>query len=175
MSHRDQTEHFVAELTAKQNRLYAYIMALLPNPESARDVLQETNMVLWRKSGEFVPGTDFGAWAAKIAYFQVLSHRKRRRQDRHVFDDGLLADLAQEVQLLDQPDDRQQAMRHCLDRLPGPERELVRMRYADGGSVKRMADHFGRSVGAVSQSLYRIRQALTDCIELTLRAGDREA
>ncbi len=58
---------------ACQDRVYTYTRTLLPNAENARDVLQETNIVLWRKRNEFKPGTDFVAWACKVAYYQALS------------------------------------------------------------------------------------------------------
>ncbi|MBI1370773.1 MAG: sigma-70 family RNA polymerase sigma factor [Planctomycetes bacterium] len=167
------TEQFVADLTAYQSRLYAYICAIMGGADQAHDVLQETNMVLWRKAGEFEPGTDFGAWAAKIAYFQVLAHRKRRSGDRHVFSDDLLVDIADEFDRQNPTiDERQTALRQCMDKLPAMERDMVRQRYEAGGSVKRIAAQIGRSVGAVSQSLYRIRAALAECVERTITGGE---
>jgi len=64
---------FVQLLTAHQRSLYLYIITLLPNPADVDDVLQSTNMVLWSKADEFVPGTDFGAWARRVAHFEVLA------------------------------------------------------------------------------------------------------
>jgi DNA-directed RNA polymerase specialized sigma24 family protein len=46
----------------------------------ARDVLLETNLVLWQKIGEFEPGSNFGAWARKIAYFQALAFLRDRKR-----------------------------------------------------------------------------------------------
>ena len=64
---------FVRLLTGQQRQLYLYIIALLPNPTDVDDVLQATNMVLWSKADEFEPGSDFGAWARRVAHFEVLA------------------------------------------------------------------------------------------------------
>ncbi|MDF1745393.1 MAG: sigma factor, partial [Gimesia sp.] len=51
MDQSDNTEQFVQQLTENQNRLYGYVYSLLGDHSRAEDVLQETNLVLWRKIG----------------------------------------------------------------------------------------------------------------------------
>jgi len=51
-----------------------------------------------------------------------------------------------------------------MEKLPEAQRRLVADRYADALSVGAIAEASGRSVGAVSQTLYRIRQDLLACI-----------
>ena len=60
--------------------------------------MQETNAVLWRKAHEFKLGTNFGAWMLRVAYFQVMAHRRKITRDRLVFDDDFLADIADDAQ-----------------------------------------------------------------------------
>jgi RNA polymerase sigma-70 factor, ECF subfamily len=91
------TEHFVRSLTEYQSRLYAYIVAMLGDADAAGDVFQNTNVAIWRKAAEYTEGTNFWAWTSRIAHFEVLAFRKRRQRDRHVFDDGLLANIAEEA------------------------------------------------------------------------------
>ena len=64
------TESFVSDLTNSQARLFAYILSLLRNSEEARDVLQETNLVLWKKLEEYSEIVSFEAWSTKVAYFK---------------------------------------------------------------------------------------------------------
>ena len=56
MPTQDPTEHFIQSLTESQNRLYGYIYSLVGDHHAAADVLQECNLVLWRKFGEFREG-----------------------------------------------------------------------------------------------------------------------
>jgi RNA polymerase sigma-70 factor (ECF subfamily) len=87
-------KEFVFQLTDWQGRLFGYLMSLLGN---VHDVLQETNLVLWRKIDGFEPGTDFAAWARSVAYFQSLAFLRDRKRDRHIFDDDLLQQIADDA------------------------------------------------------------------------------
>lgn len=166
-------DQFVQCLTANQGRLYAYILSLLPDADRAHDVLQQTNLVLWRKAGEFTANTRFVPWACKIAWYEVLSHRRDQRRERLRFDDGLLEQLAGENELAaaeSDDDARQLALRKCLGELPSRQRELLESRYSGTHSVQSLAKQAGRSVGSISQTLYRIRQGLLGCIEQRIAA-----
>jgi RNA polymerase sigma-70 factor, ECF subfamily len=162
----DPSSHFADQLIAIQRGLYAYILTLLPSPGEASDVLQETNMVLWRDSAKFQPGTDFRAWAYRVAYFQVLAQRRKAQRDRLRFDDALLKDLAQGLEQ-ESPETEEEALvlRDCLDKLPESDRDLIAYRYDAGVSVKLMATKLRQSPNAVAVRLYRIRQALLDCVQ----------
>ena len=169
-----RTERYVQQLTDCQSRLYAYILMLLPDHAAAADVLQETNLVLWRKAGEFVEGTEFGAWACRIAHYQVLASFRDKGRDRLVFDQQLLNDLSAEAETLSgELSDRRRILRLCMSRLGDRQRELLGRRYESGWSIKQIAREFGQSPGAVATSLYRTRNELLLCIQESLHAEDQ--
>lgn len=169
MNSSDRTEQFVQLLTDSQDRLFAYILSLLPNPERARDVLQETNLVLWRKSEDYSPGTSFTAWACKTAYFQVLAYRRDRMRDKHVFDEELLRDLAERSSgVLESYDRRQSALSACMEKLSPRQQHLIRSRYVDRCSVTQIAERAAVSAPSIVMALHRVRQKLMDCIERSL-------
>lgn len=161
----DPAHRFAQQLTAAQSRLYAYIFSLLPDADRAQDVLQEANLVMLRKSAEYPPSSDFVAWACKVAYYEVLSHRRDRARDRHRFDEAFLARIAEATRArADGFDDRRRALHACLKTLTADQRDLLTRRYAPRGSVKEISLQLGRPVGSISQSLYRIRHLLLDCV-----------
>lgn len=169
----EKTEQFVSLLAGAQNRVFAYIVSLLGDPNWADDVLQETNLVLWRKAQEYKPGTPFDAWACRVAYFQVLAARRDAGRDRLLFDDNMLESLAgQAEQRAGTWDDFRSALRVCLEKLSGPQRDMLRRRYGEGITVTEIAKQDNDSSGAVSSALYRIRQSLMTCIRRTLRQED---
>lgn len=169
----ENSDQFVQELTASQNSLYGYILSLLPDRAAAQDVLQEVSLTAWQKRADFTPGTSFFAWASKIAYFHVLSHRRKMSRDRLVFDDEVLDYLAErQAERDDEMDRRGMALKNCLAKLPVGQKELIEQRYAKGGSVQHIAETQGKSVGAISQTLYRIREALLKCVEQNLAQED---
>lgn len=159
-------EQFVRDLTSHQHRLYGLILSMMPDPDLARDVLQETNVVIWEKFREFTPDTNFGAWAAKIAYYQVTAHRKSRGRDRHIFDDELISVLNTETELVSSgSDERAQALDSCLDHLEVRDRELLRLRYTKGNTVADLAAMIGKTPSATRVALFRLRHVLLECVQ----------
>jgi RNA polymerase sigma-70 factor, ECF subfamily len=174
MQPNQRSERFVEMIIDHQRRLCAYILTLLPDPNQAYDVLQQTNLVLWRDADRFDEGTNFFAWACRVAYFQVLDYRERSQRDRLRFGDALLDMLTAEFESDGQCEsDRLAAMRECVESLPAGQRDLLGRRYQEDESVANIAATTGRTSGAISAGLYRIRMALLDCIQrrLVARSG----
>ncbi len=137
-------EPFVRRLTECQSRLYAYVLALLPDPTSANEVLGETNVTLWRKAAEFQEGSNFGAWAVRVAHFEVMAFRKRRHNDRHVFDNDLISGLAANAESATEGmEDKRRALRTCLEKLPAADRRIIDERYEAETPVQKIASAGG--------------------------------
>ena len=71
------SEAFVSELTSHQTAMLAFIRALMPGSSGARDLLQEVNIILWQKRGQFEAGTSFKAWSFQVIRYHLLNHRRR--------------------------------------------------------------------------------------------------
>ena len=160
-------ERFVSLLSSAQSGLYRHIYSLLPHPDLVDDVLQETNIVLWRKADEFDDSKDFMPWARTIARYQVLAALRDKSRDRLVLDEKLINLLSDELEEdLQSSTPRMRALEDCLSRLSGKKRDLILNRYREGSSVEQIALSHKRPVGSISQALYRIRQTLMKCVEL---------
>jgi RNA polymerase sigma-70 factor (ECF subfamily) len=171
----DRVAEFLELYSSHYPRLQFYVTALLPTANDASDVLQETSMVLWRKFDSFEIGTNFFAWACKIARFQVMKYRERQGRSARLFDTSLLEKLAVEA-----CDERMvqgvplQALENCLGKLAEGDRALIRQRYQPNTTVQQLASDIGRSANSVSKSLGRIRRVLLECIDRTLALEGRE-
>ena len=164
-----RVEEFVRLLGQNQRRLFLYVRTLVPNPLDAEEVLQNTNLVLWREFGQFQAGTNFAAWACRVALNQVLAWRKKRQRDRLEFTDEFLVAVAREAEeRADVLEDRCRALAGCLEKLPRDQRELIRLRYDEGGSIESVARQARRTVDATYRALSRIRHTLHDCVTRTL-------
>ena len=64
-----RTEEFVELSSSHQRQLLGYIFTLVGNMDDAEDLLQQTNLILWRKFDDYQPGTDFIRWACYVAAF----------------------------------------------------------------------------------------------------------
>lgn len=171
----DRVAEFLELYSTHYPRLQFYVIALLPTANDASDVLQETSMVLWRKFDEFELGTNFFAWACKIARFQVMKHHERQGRSARLFDTCLLEKLAAEA--CDEKVVRGvplQALENCLGKLSEMDRSLIRRRYQPGTTVHQLAADVGRTANSLSKSLGRIRRALLECIDRTLAHEARD-
>jgi len=167
-------DEFVRLLAQNQRRLFLYVRTLVPNHADAEEVLQNTNLVLWREFGTFEPGTNFAAWSCRVALNQVLAWRKKRQRDRLQFSDELLALVATAAEdAADALEEHSRALAGCLEKLPAEQRELVRLRYAEGGAIEAVAAAARRSVEATYRALSRIRHALHECVTRTLARETR--
>ena len=170
MPTQDPTEHFIQSLTESQNRLYGYIYSLVGDHHAAADVLQECNLVLWRKCGEFREGSEFIPWAFGIARFQVMAHlRDAKRKQARFVDADLVELLHEEVEAqAGQFEEMRAALRQCVSKLAPSSRDLVESRYFRKLAIQVIADETERNLSAVKVALLRVRQALRECIERQL-------
>jgi RNA polymerase sigma-70 factor (ECF subfamily) len=171
MSRSETTAEFIALLTSHQSRLFAYVLSMVGDRQQAMDVMQETNIVLWRKADQFKLGTNFGAWMLKVAYYQVMEHRRKlNKQALFIADEEFLTQLSEEVvedtEVLEQ---QQAALRTCLQKLPDRQRDIVRRRYSEGASIKAVADQLGLAASAIKQTLFRARCSLIDCVKFRMK------
>jgi len=159
---------YLAKVTAAQRSLYGMIITLVRHAADADDVLQETNLVLWRKAAEYDPNREFMPWAMQIARIQSRSHLSKR-QRLPLSDSDLLDRIAAAaLSAQGEADDRRLALARCLQKLPERHRVLVSSRYEPGASVNAIAAVRGTQPKAVSEMLRRIRRTLLECIERTL-------
>jgi RNA polymerase sigma-70 factor (ECF subfamily) len=167
-------ERFVRLLGRYQQRVYSFILTLVPHWADADEVLQETNIVLWRKFSEFKPDTDFVRWANQVAYFEVLKFRRRQQKDHLFFSDAFVEEVAAEVMEMSETLQLQRdRLAGCLQKLSDRDRTLIHLRYDEGSSVKRVAEQLGRSADSVYKSLGRVRRMLIDCIHREKMAEER--
>lgn len=162
-------ERFLKALTASQGRLQAYLFCLLGDIHDANSVLQETNLVIWRKVEEFNEIKSFNAWSREIAYFQALAFLRDRKRDRLIFSQDVIDNLACQRDDIDF-DERRLALRNCVAELHERWRQLIYQRYSENKQISQIADELQKSEGAVKMSLRRIRQTLLECVSKRLEA-----
>jgi RNA polymerase sigma-70 factor (ECF subfamily) len=163
------TAEFLRLYSAHQSRIFAYIFTLLPNWHDSEEVFQEMSVVLWRAFGSFQPGTDFRAWAFKVAFNQVLTFRKRCKRAAMLPGPEVMEAIAGEVSQASAVLDAQlAALAGCVEKLPSRSREILDRCYQQGARTRQVAQELGRPEGTIYKALTRIRQWLFDCIQKTV-------
>lgn len=166
---RPPSEEFVQLFTRNQRRLYLFILAQVGGAQDAEDILQETNLIIWAKYHQFKIDTNFFAWSAQIAKYEVLKYRQRRGRDKLRFTDEFVEAVSRDViQRSEEFERRRLALDQCLQKLRPRDRTLIHQRYQPGQRGKHVARDLGRPANSVYQSLGRIRRSLLECIQRRL-------
>jgi RNA polymerase sigma-70 factor, ECF subfamily len=170
----DLATRYVELLTAHQRKLHAYISTLMLGDTAAADVLQDTNIDLWSKAGEFDFERPFLPWAFAFARQRVMAFRKSQSRSRLLFSDAAMARIDEEcTRLAGEADSRLAALQNCLKKLNGQQRYLIGERYNAKTSVKLLAAQLGETAHNVASQLHRIRMALARCVDATMAAEER--
>lgn len=165
-SEHERHAQFLRHYAESEVALHTFVRSLVPTRQMASEVMQDVILVLWEK---FDAAADFQGWAFGVAKNVALRHLRRQSRDRHVFDDELVNQLADDaVTLVPVHHGHREALERCLDKLPAAQRELVLTAYTKGTRMDELATRRGQTPMALYKLLHRIRQALLECVERTL-------
>ena len=170
------TEAFVRLLAHNQYEIHSFILTLVPHWADADDVMQATSIVLWRKFDRFQPGTDFVAWACRVARLEVQNFRRVKGRDRLLFNDALLQSLGEvRLSMGNELEAERELLNGCITRLKPDDHELIRRCYGQKAiNAKQVAVELGRPVNTVYKALIRIRRNLYECVQRAAKARDRQ-
>jgi RNA polymerase sigma-70 factor, ECF subfamily len=169
----DRSTHFIRLLTSCQPNLYAYIATMVLGDAAASDILQETNLQLWKQADEYDFDRPFLPWAFGFARQRVMAFRKTCSRSRLVFDDVTVSLIDDRVtSSVSEIEDRLSALQQCLKKLKSDQAELIRERYVNKTAVTTLAERLNTTAHNVSSQLHRIRKILAKCVEFTLLAEE---
>ena len=154
-------------LARNQKKLYDYIMFVVRDPELANDVFQETfvKVITRLQEGKYTDSGKFSFWLYRIAH-NVIMDTFREQKSLHVIEPTAGNDLSKlksdNIMDINRENEFVNAqvlrdVRHIMDSLPAPEREVVYMRFYQELSFKEIAETTGVSINT---SLGRMRYAL---------------
>lgn len=165
-------EQFARAFVQHQDRVYGYIVTLLPNRHDAEDVFQQTSLILWQKWEQFDPERNFLSWACGIARFEVRNFLRRKGRSRVVLNEHLMDELAElrneELPLLTE---RRGLLADCMKKLDFVARELIERAYAGRESMDIIAQQFRTTPNALYLRMRKIRRELMECVN---RGAGRE-
>ena len=154
-------------LARNQQKLYNYILFVVRDPELANDVFQETfvKVITRLQEGRYSDSGKFSFWLSKIAH-NVIMDSYRQQKSEHIIEASQDNDLnklrTQDLMEINRENEYvnsqiMQDVRHLMDTLPAPQREVVYMRYYQDLSFREIAEATGVSINT---SLGRMRYAL---------------
>ena len=167
---RSRAETFLELLNESEGCLGRYTLMMVPNFQDAADILQESKIVMWRNFDDFEIGTNFGAWARKVIYYQVLKYRRHPDRKSLPFSEETLQLLDADAYAMGENlEFRCELLADCIEQLPEEHRQILDFRYRDESPVEEIANSVNRTSGAVYRVLSRIRKTLRDCVSRSIR------
>jgi RNA polymerase sigma-70 factor (ECF subfamily) len=166
--HQNQ-ERFLKLLMLNDKGIYIYILSIIRNASDADDIMQETTAVMWRKFSNFTVGMDFTAWGMTIARYQMLSYFKKQKNSKVRYSENLTRSIEQEVkEAIPGMEDRLDALKNCVKKLDDSQRNLLKMRYEEGITIKNIGAYISKSTSTAFYSLSIIHKLLFQCVRRTL-------
>lgn len=159
-------EQFLRLLMSNQEKIYAYILALVHNSNDAEDIMQNVTTVMWRKYDTFKPGTSFIAWGIGISRLLIKKFFEQNRRSKLSFSSDLEEKLAMITaeKLTSEGNSLLEILKECLKKLNPRNHELIRMRYVEKKTVKQIADERGIAPHTMYRIMGKIHETLHRCI-----------
>src|SRR6185295_5758843 len=169
-------ETLVKNLLQYKRVLEGMLFAMTGDAAAAEDLYQEMAILMTRKRDSADEDCKFVAWGRQIALNLVRDWRKKLARGKvQTLDDDVLEAVAgafesgTESAAESDWDARADALRLCAEKLSERDRTLLRRRYEQSVPIDQLAAELSMSRGAVDTSLYRLRRALHDCVEMRLQ------
>lgn len=170
---------FITAFVKDQARIYRFIATLVTCRADAEDLMQAVTISLWERWKDFDPERGaFVAWAMGIAHNHVRNYfRSVERRRKHVVFDEVLVEKMSEaaVEHAELIDEKVEALRVCVEKLPGQQRTLVDQYYRRSGSVGDLARSLELSRNTLLRRMALIRKCLWKCITRQVGREARQA
>lgn len=161
---------FEASCLPLQQELFGVAMRIARDPDTAKDLVQETLLRAMCAWDSFQPGSNLRAWLFRILTNSFINgYRKRRRHQKFAVErpgDAVAAlygtdqDYVDDVAVALSADELSDEVKRALDHL-GPEyRDVVERADLRGEKYKDIADATGVPIGTVMSRLFRARRVL---------------
>jgi RNA polymerase sigma-70 factor, ECF subfamily len=154
--------------------VYALILRMVHEAETAEDLAQEVFVKAYRHLASYDPRRKFASWLFKVAHNSTIDHLRRAQLDtvplaaEQEDGGGLLAVLAdtsaESPAAAAERRDMARALDRAIARLRPEYREAVVLRYVEGLAYQEICEVLGLPVGTVKTNLHRARKELAEAM-----------
>jgi RNA polymerase sigma-70 factor (ECF subfamily) len=136
---------------------------VLRNAGAVEEVLDDTMMVVWRRAGDFQPGSRVSSWVFAIAYRQALRSLPRR-PDAVEYHEQLEVGGGSNPEVQQQQGQLRSGLDHALLRLSPEQRAALELTYYWGHSCAEVAEILQCPVDTVKTRMFYGRRRLREML-----------
>jgi len=154
-----------------QTMLSAFLYSLVEDWEIVEEALQESAVFICARWQDFVPGSNFNAWARTVSRMRCREVLQRKRRSSAQSLDSVLGCVAEPVREEVWEEHGTYSARHkealskCLTSLSEQHRRVIVMHYEEKMQCDGIAKRLQKSVESIYMTLTRIRKRLRQCVE----------
>ena len=149
--------------------VYTLAMRMVKNKEEAEEVAQDTFIKAYKSLAKFKGESKFSTWIYKVAYNTCLDRLKKiKRQYNTVAIDEYTEHQVKSIDnALDkiEEQEKQQAIKACLELLPGEDSFLLTLYYFEELSLDEISKVTGLKPNNVKVKLFRSRKKLANVLK----------
>lgn len=161
-----------------EDKIFRLAFRFVRNETEAKEIVQDTFLLVWRKLDTFKGDAQFGSWLYRVATNAALMRLRAQRRHPEVSTEELPIDYLDNYGQLPaagenwakRPDDELQSdelrrrIQKAVDELPEIYRTVFLIRDVEGLSTEETAEVLEISIPTVKTRLHRARLALRDAI-----------
>jgi RNA polymerase sigma-70 factor, ECF subfamily len=146
--------------------LYRWLLRLVRDEALAENLLSDVFLDVWRQAAKFEARSSVSTWLLAIARYKGLSAR-RRRIDAEFGEEVavIIADPADNPELVLQKKNQAELVRQSLARLSPEHGEVIDLVYYHGKSVREVAEIVGVAAATVKTRMFYARKKLAELLE----------
>jgi len=169
---------FEALVDRYEDKIFRLAFRFVRNETEAKEIVQDTFLLVWRKLDTFKGDSQFGSWLYRVATNTALMRLRAQRRHPEISTEELPVDYldnygqvpAAGENWAKRPDDELQSdelrrrIQKAVDELPEIYRTVFIIRDVEGLSTEETAEVLEISIPTVKTRLHRARLALRDAI-----------
>ena len=145
--------------------LYRWLLRLVRDEALAEDLLSDVFLDVWRQAAKFEARSSVSTWLLAIARYKGLSARRRIDAEFGEEVAVVIADPADNPELVLQKKSQAELVRHSLARLSPEHGEVIDLVYYHGKSVREVAEIVGVAAATVKTRMFYARKKLAELLE----------
>ena len=128
------------------------------------DVIQDILLKVWKSAGSFQGKGRLASWLRAIAQRTALDRLRKKKWEFVELSEREHSEIPESLEEIAQLEKDFALLDPCIEQLPDAQREVVFLKYVEGGKNPTISKSIGISVNTVKDRLKRALRNLRDCL-----------